>query len=201
MLARFFIISLVVVITACVPTKPPTHEDLDPKTSQQLRAQEIAQFKQWQLKGRTIITQAKEAWHVSVQWQENKDNYQIKLLGPFAQGGLILDGSDQSATLTMSNGDILTASSPEALLAQATGVTFPVSALRDWVRGIPYQPARIDVANYNDDDQLIYLEQEEWQVEFLKYVTFEQYSLPSKLFIKHDDLSIKIIILDWDRPE
>ena len=201
MFRRFLVISLLIVVSACTPTKPPTPDDLDPKTSQQLRAQEIAQFNLWQIQGRTIITQAKEAWHVSVHWQENEDNYQIKLLGPFAQGGLILDGNDQSATLTLSNGEVFTADSPEALLAKATGVLLPVSALRDWVRGIPYQPARIDVANYNDDDQLIYLEQEEWQVEFLKYVTFEQYSLPSKLFIKHDDLSIKIIILDWDRPE
>jgi len=190
------IVSLILFISACTPIKPKATDIT--ATNQERRAQEIALLDQWTLNGRTIITQDKEAWHVSMHWQENEGVYQIKLLGPFAQGGLILDVDNQQSTLTMSNGQILKANNPEALLAKATGVLLPVSALRDWVRGLPYHQAKIDTAEYDDKNRLVYLEQASWKIEFLKYIPFKQYSMPAKIFIKHDNLSIKIIILDWD---
>lgn len=200
MLFRAFIISLLLLsTTACVPvwqTKPTS----DPESLFKIRAHTLTQIHNWEIQGRTVITQGKEGWNVGLYWQEKDNNYQIKLTGPFSQGGVTLDGNQENVTLTMSNGKQFSASTPEKLIADIVGWKLPVSALRDWVRGLPYSEQSIDLVKYNDDGKIIYLEQQGWSVEFKRYIPFENYSMPAKVFIKHPELSIRLIIADWDRP-
>jgi len=164
------------------------------------RYRQLVQLDNWKIKGRSVITQGSEGWNVGLKWQENTGRYQIKLEGPFAQGGARLDGDKKLVTLTLNDGQQHSATTPEELITKIIGWKLPVSALRDWVRGIPYSEKSSELMEFNERGQLIHLVQDQWDIEFLRYIPFETYSMPAKVFIKHPELSVKLIITDWDRP-
>ena len=92
-------------------------------------------LKQWKIKGRAFIQQNSDAWNAGLRWQQNDNHYQIKLLGPFAQGGINLNGNSESVVLTLDDGRQIVANSAESLLAETFSWQLPISALQDWVRG------------------------------------------------------------------
>jgi outer membrane lipoprotein LolB len=194
------IIVLLLTATACAPIwqqRPVTNAD----AVWQLRHQALVQLEQWQLQGRTVIVQGKEGWNAGLRWKENQGAYQIKIEGPFSQGGITLEGDASQAVLTMADGQIISAADPEILIEQALGIHMPVSALRDWVRGIPYSSIHIDRLELDDKGQVIHLVQQDWDIRFLKYVPFGHYSMPAKIFIKHQDLSLRLAITRWNDIE
>lgn len=196
LVVRFSLVSLLVLITACKPIwyRPPD----TPEALWQLRSKELTTLNNWAIKGRTAIVQGKEGWNAGLAWREQSASYQINLTGPFAQGGVELKGDKQQVVLTMASGEQIVATSPERLLQENMGVNMPVSALRDWVRGLPYKVKKIDTMKLDEEGRLTYLKQQDWEIEFLRYVPFEQYSMPAKIFIKHPEINLRLIIRDWE---
>jgi len=134
--------ALSLLLTACAPLwQAKTTESPEQKWQQQ--QQEIASLKDWRFRGRTAITQGREGWNAGITWQQQGDGFDIKLSGPFSQGGAELMGDAQQVTLTLDNGEQYSAQTPEQLLAKTLGWLLPVSALRDWVRGVPYKDASV----------------------------------------------------------
>ncbi|MDH5357558.1 MAG: lipoprotein insertase outer membrane protein LolB [Gammaproteobacteria bacterium] len=196
-LRTLLVISLTFLATACVPV---WHQrpDISPETLWQARRIQLLQLDRWKIQGRTVITQQREAWNAGIRWQQDHGTYQIKLLGPFAQGGVTLDGDEEQVVLTMEDGQQVTSSSPEALIAETMGLHLPVSALRDWLRGLPYGQKNIEFISYDNQGRLTHLKQQGWDIEFLRYVPFDGHSMPSKIFLKHPDLSLRLVITSWD---
>lgn len=194
------IIVMLLTATACAPIwqqRPAS----SPDSLWQLRYQTLVQLDQWQLHGRTAITQGKEGWNAGLRWQENRGAYQIKIEGPFSQGGITLDGDASQAVLTMTDGQKISAADPEILIKEALGIQLPVSALRDWVRGIPYSSIDIDRLDLDVKGQVTHLVQQDWDISFSKYVPFGSYSVPTKIFIKNQELSLRLAVTRWSHIE
>lgn len=195
---RTLVVALLsLLLTACVPFWQQ-RPDSSPESLWDARYTDLVQLDRWEIKGRTVITQGNEAWNAGLYWQEDRGSYQIKLLGPFAQGGVTLDGDEGQVTLTMADGTQSSSPSPEALIAETLGIHLPVSALRDWVRGIPYQSTNFKSIEYDAEGRITHLVQQGWDVKFLRYIPFENYSMPAKIFIKHDEFSLRLVISDWE---
>lgn len=191
---------LSLLLTACAPLwQPKTTES--PEQRWQMQQTEIASLKDWRFRGRTAITQGREGWNAGISWQQQGEDFDIKLSGPFSQGGAELVGDDEHVTLTLNDGEQYSAQTPEQLLAKTLGWLLPVSALRDWVRGVPYQEVAVDEYELDENGRLKTLQQAGWQIEYLRYVPFDGMVVPAKIFIKHPDLNIRLIIADWSRPE
>lgn len=187
-------------LTACTPfwqTKTTT----SPDALWQLRLAQQSELQQWAFVGRTAIVQGREGWNAGIVWEEQNQEFHIRLSGPFSQGGVALDGNSEAVTLTLDDGEQLSAPTAEQLLAEAMGWLLPVSALRDWVRGVPYAKVAVDKQELDEQGRLIRLEQAGWQIEFLRYMPFEHYSMPEKVFMKHPELSVRLIVSDWRRPK
>lgn len=194
-LLKLCLLSLLITLTACKPIwyKPP----LTPDGMWQQRLPALQAIDDWQLKGRTAITQGSEGWNAGIKWGQQQDRFTIKLTGPFAQGGLKLTGDSQNVVLTTSDGDRIEAQSPEALLKDNAGLELPVSALRFWVRGLPYDVLDVDDIKLDPEGRIIYLEQHGWKITIKRYIPFAGVDMPAKVFIRHDDLSIRLIIANW----
>lgn len=189
-----FVVSLV--LTACTPIWQ-TRPDVSPETLAQARQIELLQFNNWKIQGRTVIRNKQEAWNVGLRWQQNNNEFQIQLLGPFAQGGVSIEGDDKSVIMTLDDGQKLQSTNAEDLITKTLGVQLPINALRDWVRGLPHQQSKIELIEYDDEGQIIHLVQQGWDIDFKRYVPFKQYSLPSKVFITQPDRSLRLVITSW----
>jgi outer membrane lipoprotein LolB len=192
-------LSVILLMTGCSAIWQ-TQPSQSPDALWQQRQAQQAELQAWAFKGRTAIVQGQEGWNAGINWQEQDQQFHIRLSGPFSQGGVTLDGDQQQVTLTLNDGETLTAPTPEQLLAEAMGWLLPVSALRDWVRGLPYAGAPVDSRELDKQGRLTRLEQAGWQIEFLRYMPFESYSMPAKVFMKHAQLNVKLIVSDWRRP-
>ncbi len=198
LIVRAFLLSLLLAVSACKPIwyKPPLTAD----GMWQGRLPKLTLIDNWQINGRTAITQGQEGWNAGIKWSQQKEAYQIKLTGPFAQGGVVLDGDAKQVTLTTSDGGRIKAKTPEALLKDNTGLQLPVTALRYWVRGLPYNVLDVDAMRLDPEGRITYLNQQGWKITIKRYIPFGDVFMPAKVFIRHDDLSIRLIISDWSVP-
>lgn len=193
---QLFVILAVMLMTACTPfwqTKP-----LAPAEQLwQERQTALKQMNDWSFRGRTVIRQDKEGWNVGVTWLQRQEDFNIRLFGPFSHGAVELQGDAKLVTMTFSNGETYSAATPEELLAEVLGWLLPVSALRDWVRGLPHAPIKIDEKILDEKGRLTTLSQAGWEVEFVDYVPLEGNDVPSKIFIEHPQLSIRLVMNGW----
>lgn len=191
---------LILMLAGCAPLWQ-SKQAQDPEQLWQQRLSQQAKLDAWAFKGRTAIIQGREGWNAGIQWQEQDQQFHIKLSGPFSQGGVELDGNPETVTMTLDDGETLSAATPEQLLAEAMGWLLPVSALRDWVRGVPYAQLPVDNKQLDAKGRLTKLEQAGWQIEFLRYMPFQGSSMPEKVFMKHPEMSVRLIVSDWSIPK
>jgi outer membrane lipoprotein LolB len=189
---------VILLMTACAPLRQqPTTFAIDPDLIWQERQIELRQLTKWEIRGRTAITQGDEAWNAGLNWRENTGIYRIKLMGPFSQGGIHLDGTPEQVVLTLSDGEMIAASTPEALLTKTFNLKFPISALRDWVRGLPFAGSPYQALEIDDQGRLKRLEQQEWTINYQRYETYGQQQMPAKIFISHPEFSLRLVVNNW----
>lgn len=183
---------------ACTTVYQKPHITNDSGIAWQERQSQLSQLTKWQISGRASITQDKKAWNAGINWLENTGTYRIKMMGPFSQGGFHLDGTPEQVILTLSNGQTTISSSPEALLNKTFNLNLPISALRDWLKGLPYAGGApyksIEIDNHG---RLKYLEQLRWKVYYQQYKLYGQQQMPSKIFMSHAGLKIRLIVDNW----
>ncbi len=193
----YFITIVVLTVAACssIPQQQPVD---DPNLVWQTRQKQLLTLKQWKIKGRAFIQQNSDAWNAGLRWQQNDNHYQIKLLGPFAQGGINLNGNSESVVLTLDDGRQIVANSAESLLAETFSWQLPISALQDWVRGLPYAKQDYQELQLDPYGRISFLSQQGWQIKFLRYGSFGIHSVPEKIFISHPDINVRIVISSWN---
>lgn len=190
------VLLLLLTTTACAPLYQQRPE-ANPESLWQQRHQALINLDKWQIQGRTVIRQGKEAVNAGLRWQEDQGVYQIKLEGPFSQGGITLEGNERQAVLTMTDGEKIIAADPEELIKEIMGVQLPIRALRDWVRGIPDASINVDRLELDAKGQVTHLIQQDWDITFFRYVPFGKHSMPEKIFINKQDMSLRLVIMRW----
>jgi outer membrane lipoprotein LolB len=179
------------------PIQPQTAPPNNPDINWKKRLPALVNINSWAFSGRTVITQEKEGVNANINWQQNRNAYSINLTGPFSQGGVELRGDGTAVIMTTSEGEQYAASSPESLLKKYMNLEMPVSALRYWLRGLPYSELSIDEMALNELGQLTELDQEGWNIRFKRYIPYQDYTMPGKIFIRHGDFSMRLVINDW----
>jgi outer membrane lipoprotein LolB len=86
------------------------------------------------------------------------------------------------------------------LLAQVTGWQLPVTGLRYWIRGLPEPVAGQAQETRDEAGRLNRLEQSGWTIEYQKYQLVGDILLPAKLQLIHADISVRIVIDQWELP-
>lgn len=159
------------------------------------RAQTLSSIQNWNLQGQIAIRNSKDAMTASLQWEQQPQRYKLSLLGPLGSGGMQLTGKPGFVQLKDSKGQLVTAPTPESLLAKQ-GWRVPVSNLFYWIRGLPVPnvPAEKQLDRYNHITQLA---QQGWKIQYLRYSAVNKIDLPSKIFLDNPELNVKIIISQW----
>jgi outer membrane lipoprotein LolB len=134
--------------------------------------QSAALLSAWQLNGRVSLTRGEEGWHASLRWQEQADSYFLKISGPLGQGGFQLNGDSHGVVL--------------------------VDALRYWIRGLPAPAAAKAQARRDESGRLSQLIQAGWTIKYNRYQLVNGVSLPGKLQLLHDDISVRIVVDKWE---
>jgi outer membrane lipoprotein LolB len=181
---RFAGLFLTLLLTACAAT-PPLGS-----------SRSAAEFTDWQLDGRIALTHGEQGWHASLLWLERADGYQLKLSGPLGQGGFQLAGDENGVVLVDAEGHSSYARDGDALLVQTTGWHLPVEGMRYWVRGLPVPDVEARSV-YDESGRLSRLEQSGWIINYQRYQLVEDVAVPSKMQLERDDVSVRLVIKQW----
>lgn len=184
---RHYLLCAVALLLASCASQPPREL---PSTAVLL--------KDWQLEGKLAVAFNEKNHSASFQWHNSGDNYTIRIHGPLGQGNATLKRNNDRITLTAENQQQI-ARTAEELLTMNLGWSFPVSDMRWWIKGLPSPSTPIAYQEKNDLGQLTVLEQQGWQIKYLRYQQWEHLTLPYKLVASHHNVKITLLLKHWEQ--
>lgn len=184
--------ALLALLAACT-SAPPVAE-----TGDWLRQREsLEALDAWQFRGRVNVRYENESHTPRILWRQQNRNYNIRLWGSFNAGNTRITG-DPDGVILESDGEVLSAETPEDLILQQLGYELPVSHLEYWIRGLP-APGGEAALLFNERDQLAGIRQEGWSVSYPDPRQYGEISLPGEMEVLRstDDVRLRFVGLRW----
>ncbi|WP_156819125.1 lipoprotein insertase outer membrane protein LolB [Psychrobacter lutiphocae] len=125
-------------------------------------------------------------------WAQQDDRFAIDITGALGIGHTVIEYNGETATLVSERTGEISASSPEALLQQATGWQAPISQLRYWISG---RPAPSDINSQLDlNGRLSSSQNNDWTANF-DYPNTTSSQRPSRIkVVRHDGHRVTMTI-------
>lgn len=161
----------------------------------QFHRERLSQLQVWQMTGRLNLRVPGRSGTMSLDWQQQGDQYKLILDGPFGAAIARVSGDRGGVTVTASD-ETRYGPSPEVLLYSLTGLQFPVSNLRYWVRGLP-APGSNALIQLNNLGYPEKIEQQGWTVVYQQYGFYKSLRLPAKLKVAHGDVDLSFMVNNW----
>ena len=169
--------------------------------------QSAAQFDTWDIHARAVIKLKGELYHIGIGWQRAPESFKMLLEAPFGQGVFRVESNQpaegkQSMKLSLPDGQVFFDESAEALLTEVFGWSIPVSGLKSWIKGLPLLDTDYNF-DLRADGRLKSLRQDGWLINYLEYFAGDTspQGLPRKMYLKHANLAMKIVIDRWRQIE
>lgn len=142
---------------------------------------------------------------MSMQWRDKAEqasfilqydptDIQLEIYGPLGLGKSVLIISKNKTTL-MTKGKEFIAPSPEILLKQYLGYSWPVKEVIYWIRGRP-DPFYPYYAKKNKNHQILELKQNGWTIRYKDYPALDIMQA-RKIIFEHPEIKITLILKEW----
>jgi outer membrane lipoprotein LolB len=162
---------------------------------------QVESISNWQATGKLGIKVPNDGGSANLHWQQQSQDYQIDLNGPFGQGKMIIEGKPGSVTLTEAGKPSQTAKTAEALISKSTGWNIPVTQLAFWVRGLPAPDSKIIHFEPNALGLIGELQQAGWKITYGDYVNVQKaeeiVAMPSRIIAEFKDIRLTLVIREW----
>ena len=192
----FFVLCTGLLLLSACATQTPLTEKAKEQNWENNKA-ELEKIHNWTLQGRIAIQVEKQSGSASLHWQQDGDDYLIKIIGPFGKGTIELNGNKQGVSLRDENNQLRHAKDAETLLESYLGWHVPISGLVYWIRGIPNPEQSIETMVLDENARLSELSQAGWQVSYAAYMKSDPPYLPRKLQMRNQGLKVKLIVRKW----
>jgi outer membrane lipoprotein LolB len=156
----------------------------------------LSELDNWQINAKLGVRTTTDAQSIRMLWQQQGEEYQLRLNGPLGFGTAFIVGDSDLAEI-QKGGQLITAR-PQQLTKQLTGIPLPITALSWWVKGLvsPNHSAATDIRRAQTG-LLENFQQAGWQISILSYSQTGPYWTPKKLAGRQGELSFKLVISDW----
>jgi outer membrane lipoprotein LolB len=160
---------------------------------------EVEAFDTWTLVGKAGLRTSQENVSANLDWNQTPYYFRMLISGPFGGGRNVLEGREGRFSLSNSDGRF-EAETPEALMEEQLGWSLPVSAMPDWVRGLPGENDNYQM----ETDELgfpSHLTQDGWEIDYRDWEQFEGMWLPRRLIMNYDDVRITLVVNQWQASD
>lgn len=184
-------------VEACAPFLM-TPDQLAAREVLDSRRTALEPLSEWQAVGRLSVQSGEQAWHASLVWRQEGEDYRIRLLGPLGQGGVEIAGGPSEVTLRTGTGASYSAVSPETLMQERLGWWVPVRGLRYWLLGLADPDVSGARGLVDGEGRPAGLSQDGWEVRYLAWLPQQPVPLPARVEFEREDVRAKIVVTRWD---
>ena len=137
------------------------------------------------------------SWSAAFDWRQRREDFQLRLSGPFGQGALQIKGRPGGVEMTTAKGERRSATTPEALFEKMIGWDLPASSLRHWITararpGVPASEWTVD-----DAGRLSTLTQQGWKVEYRYPDDPGGHALPDRVTLYGSRAIVRVVVRNW----
>ncbi|MFT0212375.1 lipoprotein insertase outer membrane protein LolB [Pseudomonas sp. F1_0610] len=159
-------------------------------------ADTVEPINSWDILGKIAIRTQQDSGSANLMWKQNKQTFDITLVGPLGQGATRLSGSPGFAQLNIANRGEFYAPNAEALMDEHLGWNLPVERLLWWVRGLP-SPASKNQVRLDSEGRLAQLSQDGWNIHYLSYKEESSKNLPQRIKLQGNGIEITLVVKQW----
>jgi outer membrane lipoprotein LolB len=193
------VLALVLSLLAVGCAQQPRETVDDPRRVWQQRQQQLEALERWQAEGRLSVELADDGGQAHFTWRQMGENFQLRLSGPWGQGGSVIEGGPEGARLDAGDGQRYRGSDAQQLLAAVYGWQIPVDGLRYWLIGLPRAEGDPEIDRFG---RLAAVTWQQWRIEYQGYQRVAGLELPERLRARRGDRGeIRLAIHDWILPE
>ncbi|MGP8290034.1 lipoprotein insertase outer membrane protein LolB [Halomonas sp.] len=193
--SRLWIASLALLLLAGCAAQAPMEEGGRQAGQWERQQADVEAFDTWTLIGKAGLRTPQESQSANLDWSQHPHYFRMLISGPFGGGRSVLEGREGRFSLTTGEGRF-EAETPEALMEEQLGWSLPVSAMPDWVRGLPGDHASFQL----ETDELgfpLHIEQDGWEIDYRDWNEIEGMWLPRRLVMNYDDVRITLVVNEW----
>jgi outer membrane lipoprotein LolB len=198
-LGLIFLLLGYLLLTGCATT-PPAPPPASKQQAWTQRQQQLQCAALWSLRGRMALAAQGKGWSARLTWQQQGDDFDMRLSGPLGWGGFRLSGDRAHVNLTGEGKSYDFQEAPERVIQREFGYDIPVSGLRYWMLGInaPDEPFTYQLNPWGQPQQL---QQSGWTIDYAEYSAGDGAGLPKRLTMSRPGVRIKLLVDDWQLPE
>ena len=189
--------SLVTCLASCATIPQQVTMSTESTIRHQNHLQKNAEIKQFSLQGRIGVQTNSKGFSGGINWHHASDSDNIALFSPLGSQVANISTSSDKITLTDANGKQRSASNAETLTYDTLGWSLPLAGLADWSLGRPSN-SPIQNSIWDEQGRLTTLSQDGWKIEFSNYTEQNGYWLPGKVFLKSDQVNLKLLVENWN---
>lgn len=198
-------IALCVLLSGCQTFAPlkKTENSLNIEKPSVLHAKHMAAIEKIQsfsIKGRIAVTTNQKNSSARLAWEHSPNSDNVDIYSPLGGKVANIIKTAQEVTFT-DNKQTLTAADTETLTQDSLGFSLPLSGLSYWALGKPSNESIANAMTWDNDGKTKTLFQDGWNIEYNDYLTHEGYSLPKKVFLQNNRITIKLIVDNWDKVQ
>ena len=184
------------VLASCAMVKEQT--TLEPPVWR-LEQQKRQQINAWEIRGRLGVQTVTNGGSVDIIWKQLDEEFLIRLIAPLGAGTYLIQGNNSYAEIRHPDGRTEAVSNVDDVFASSLDVDLPLTAIKDWIRGIPAHTLSVEAISWNEQGLLHRAKQSGWNVEMTKYIG-TKVLLPHAIYLSHDDnaeLDIRLVLRQW----
>ena len=153
-----------------------THKESDPSA---MKGPSLSQLNNWKIIGKLALKTPQKAQSINLVWQQQNNNYNLKLNGPLGFGSATIDGNQKQAAIQQ--GSKILTGTPIQLGIELLGVPLSADTMQWWIKGLisPNHPKASNIV-IQENSLISSFQQNGWQLEFSEYQAQDGYSLPKK---------------------
>lgn len=184
----------------CVSVRTtPVVDQSQAQSLYQRHLQENAGIESFSVQARIGVQTEGKGFSGSLHWQHDADHDAIELFSPLGGEVASMQKNVDEVTLIDASGRIQAAADAETLTQNLLGWRLPLQGLADWSLGRPHS-AQIQALSLDERGLIVHLQQDDWLINYEHYSEQNGHLLPSKITLRNEKLTLKILIEEWRVP-
>jgi len=158
----------------------------------------VNKIESWKIKGRAAIQGENNSATFLLHWDQFDTSYELRFISGLGQGTYILKGTEDGVVIRTPKNEVFSSDTSENLIREKLGWDVHLAGLKYWVRGVPEPNIQYSQLLLDEKGRLKDMKQSGFFISILRYTEKDNISLPEKLFIRSNNIQLRLVMQNWD---